>query len=59
MDKLINQDWTNTFINCDINDRPYNLICAGEGARNVILPNGQTIDCSDLKRDLGFPQLFA
>ena len=59
MEKLLNQDWTNTFINCDITDRPYNLICAGEGARNVNLPNGQTIDCSDLKRDLGFPQLFA
>ena len=59
MDKLLNQDWTNTFKNCVIGAAPYQLIFAGEGAKNVELPDGSIMDASEIKRDLGTPQLFA
>ena len=51
------QDMTNTFKNVD--RCPYLLIAAGEGARNIPLPDGTTVNASDVKRDLGYPQLFA
>lgn len=52
-----NQIFTNTFKNISLT--PYRLIAAGEGARNVKLPDGSVVNCSDIKRDLGFCQLFA
>lgn len=59
MEKLINQDWRNPFKNCVIGEAPYQLIFAGEGVKNVELPDGTVTHCSDTKRDLEVPQLFA
>ena len=52
-----NQDWTNPFKNYTSDS--YQLIFAGEGAKNINLPDGSIVDCSDVKRDLEIPQLFA
>lgn len=38
---------------------PYRLISAGAGPKNVMLPDGTTMNAGDLKRDLNYPQLFA
>lgn len=54
---FIQQNMTNTFKN--VSKTPYLLIAAGEGARNIKLPDGSTVNASDVKRDLGYPQLFA
>lgn len=51
------QNFTNTFKN--VAKKPYSLICAGEGMRNILLPDSTIINASDVKRDLGFDQLFA
>lgn len=51
------QNFTNTFKNISLS--PYRLIAAGEGARNIVMPDKSVINCSDIKRDLGYPQLFA
>lgn len=51
------QDFTNTFK--DLPPMDYLLIAAGEGPRNVHLPDGRIVNASDIKRDLGYPQLFA
>lgn len=51
------QNWTNTFANISLT--PYRLIAAGEGPRNVELPDGTIMNASDLKRDLKYPCLFA
>lgn len=59
MDKLIKQDWTNPFTACKIGEGFYQIIAAGEGVKNVLMPDGTTLDASDVKRDLGYPQLFA
>lgn len=50
-------DMTNTFKSISLT--PYRLIAAGEGAKNIKLPDGSTMNCSDAKRELGYPQLFA
>ena len=54
---LVAQNFTNTFKNISIT--PYRLISAGEGPRNVNLPDGTVLSASDLKRDMEYPQLFA
>ena len=59
MDKLLNQDWRDPFLNNKIGDKPYGLISAGSGPKNIEMPNGQIISCSDLKKQLNYPQLFA
>ena len=59
MEKLINQDWTNPFTKCKIGEDYYGIIAAGEGVKNVNMPDGTILDASDVKRDLGYPQLFA
>lgn len=51
------QNWTNTFKGICLT--PYRIIAAGEGARNIELPDGSKLNCSDVKRDLNFCQLFA
>ena len=51
------QDFTNPFLN--VSKKPYHIIAAGEGARNIELPDGTVVNASDVKRDLGFDQLFA
>ena len=51
------QDWTNPYKN--LSRSPYGLICAGAGVRNVQWPDGTITSCEDIKRDLGFDQLFA
>ena len=51
------QNWTNTFANISLT--PYRLIAAGEGPRNVELPDGTIMSASDLKRTMKYPQLFA
>lgn len=51
------QDFTNPFKN--YNQEEYLLIAAGEGAKNVEMPDGTVLNASDVKRDLGYPQLFA
>lgn len=51
------QNMTNTFRGISL--APYRLISAGEGPRNVQLPDGTVMNASDLKRDLKYPQLFA
>lgn len=55
--KQEDQNMTNTFKNISLS--PYRLIAAGEGPKNVLMPNGETLSASDLKRDLGYDQLFA
>lgn len=57
MEKLENQIWDNPFK--DYKQDKYLLIAAGEGARNIKMPDGSIVNCSDIKRDLGYPQLFA
>lgn len=57
MSELKTQNFTNPFINVDRS--AYLLISAGEGPRNVKLPDDTVIDAADVKRDLGYPQLFA
>ena len=51
------QDWTNPFK--DYYSKEYQLIFAGEGAKNIPTPDGSVVNCSDVKRDLEIPQLFA
>lgn len=51
------QNLTNTFRGISLT--PYRLISAGEGPRNVVLPDNVIMNASDLKRDLNYPQLFA
>ena len=51
------QNMTNTFRNISLT--PYRLIAAGEGPKNVELPDGTVISASDLKRNMRYPQLFA
>lgn len=51
------QDWTNPFKN--LPKKPYQLIAAGEGVKNVQWPDGTITSASDIKRNLGYPQLFA
>lgn len=51
------QIWTNTFK--AVSHTPYSLIAAGDGARNIMLPDGSKVDCGDIKKELGYPQLFA
>ena len=51
------QNFTNTFKNISLT--PYRLIAAGEGARNIQLPDGSITSCSDVKRELNYCQLFA
>ena len=53
----IKQDLTNPFIG--ISKTPYHIIAAGEGAKNVKLPDGTTTSASQIKRELGYDQLFA
>lgn len=51
------QNWTNTFK--DISLTPYRLIAAGEGPKNFTLPDGTLTDCSEIKRNLNYPCLYA
>lgn len=51
------QIMTNTFKNLPEHD--YYLIAAGEGVKNVKWPDGTVTSASDIKRELGYPQLFA
>ena len=51
------QIFTNTFKNISLT--PYRLIAAGEGPKNFTLPDGTETDCSEIKRNLKYPQLFA
>lgn len=51
------QDFTNPYKGIKLT--PYRLIAAGEGPRNFTIPDGTTLSCSDIKRDLKYPQLFA
>ena len=51
------QIWTNTFK--DIKLTPYRLIAAGAGVAKTTLPDGTELGASDLKRELGYCQLFA
>lgn len=51
------QDFTNPFR--DYVQEEYLLIAAGEGAKNISMPDGTVLNASDVKRKLGYPQLFA
>lgn len=51
------QDFTNPFKN--YKQDKYLLIAAGEGVRDVEMPDGTTLNAADVKRMLGYPQLFA
>ena len=51
------QDFSNPFKNFKSDD--YLLIAAGEGVSNVEMPDGAILSASDIKRQLGYPQLFA
>lgn len=51
------QNWTNPYKGISLT--PYRLIAAGGGPKNVLLPDGTTMNASDLKRDLNYPGLFA
>lgn len=51
------QNMTNTFRHVSLT--PYRLIAAGEGPRNVELPDGSIMSASELKRQMNYPQLFA
>ena len=35
------------------------MIAAGEGPHNITMPDGSVVDCVDVKRELGYPQLYA
>lgn len=39
--------------------KPYRLIAAGGGLRNIVMPDGTVTGCDELKRELEYPQLFA
>lgn len=39
--------------------QPYLMVAAGEGAKNIELPDGTTTSCFEIKRRLGYPQLLA
>jgi len=52
------QDFTNPFKNYKQED--YLLIAAGGGSfNNIEMPDGKIVSASEIKRDLGYPQLFA
>lgn len=51
------QIWTNPFENLSLD--AYQLIAAGEGPRNVQLPDGTVISAADVKKELNYCQLFA
>lgn len=51
------QNWTNPYKNISLT--PYRLIAAGGGSGKVQLPDGTELSPSDLKRELGYCQLFA
>lgn len=51
------QDFSNPFKNYKQNS--YLLIAAGEGVSNVEMSDGSTLSAADVKRNLGYPQLFA
>lgn len=51
------QNMTNTFSNISLT--PYRLIAAGEGPRNVELPDGTVINAADYKKELNYPCLYA
>ena len=51
------QDFTNPFKN--YKQEEYLLIAAGEGAKEVELPDGSVVTAADVKRYLNYPQLFA
>jgi hypothetical protein len=51
------QNWSNPFKNISLT--PYRLIAAGEGAKNVEFPDGTKKDCTDIKKELHYPQLYA
>lgn len=51
------QNFTNPFK--DFVSDSYMLIAAGEGVKNAEMPDGTILSASDVKRDLGYPQLFA
>lgn len=42
-----------------ISKNPYQLIAAGDGPRNVELPDGTITSAAEIKRELEYPQLFA
>ena len=56
---MIEQNWENPFTDCKLGSPPYQLIFAGEGVRNITLPDGTITHCSETKRELQAPQLFA
>lgn len=51
------QDFTNPFKN--YKQDKYLLIAAGEGVGDVEMPDGSILSATDVKRNLGYPQLFA
>ena len=51
------QNWTNPFK--DVSLKPYRLIAAGEGPKNVNLPDGTIVDAAKLKIKLQYPCLYA
>lgn len=51
------QDFTNPFKN--YKQEEYLLIAAGEGVKDVEMPDGTLLSASEVKRDLNYPQLFA
>lgn len=51
------QCWDNPYRGISLT--PYRLVAAGEGPRNVHLPDGSILSASELKRDLKYPCLFA
>ena len=51
------QNWTNPFVGISLT--PYRLIAAGAGVAKVTLPDGTETGSSELKRELGYCQLFA
>ena len=61
--KIEQQDWTNPYLN--INLTPYRIIAATDAghkdmdiSENVKLPDGAPINCTDLKKQLGYCQLI-
>lgn len=54
---MVEQVWDNPFKNVSLT--PYRLISAGEGAKNVEFPDGTKKDCTDIKKELRYPQLYA
>lgn len=51
------QDFTNPFK--DFKNDTYLLIAAGEGVKDVEMPDGSVLHTAEVKRDLEYPQLFA